>query len=399
LTARKFTQRAKNALIKRSVSKNKSDLPLRFEMQVRLILMRLPRAIPISKRLLAVAAILLVGAAAFLSGIGSWPDQIRGMRSSNKSEEFYRYAAQELAEPTLCKKIPWSVMSPGGFFISPSYERSECYEFIAERTKNPWLCWSVKRLGTFSLLSEQTSMWRCANRAIHGWNGGIGISQANLVGFFNQMGYDPDTLHLEGVTPPVVSVKDIYRHLPDQPDIVTRIEKEIGASDQPTNLTRVDIGDAAYFADIAAFVTKDSRWCFRIPEDQQLTGERATFRDWCLFTLATNTKDAKLCMRIPIRADGTDVRMSLQAQCSSLVNSPYPRNTRYAPEVPADEDRTSKLITSLGYEIPRAKDLPLEQVYAAYDRFFDELKKNTDPQHVAARLRFIDRVQRLPDNN
>jgi hypothetical protein len=118
-----------------------------------------------------------------------------------------------------------------------------------------------------------------------------------------------------------------------------------------------------------------------------------------LFTLATNTKDSKLCMRIPIRADGSDVRMSLQAQCGFQVKSPYPRNTRYAPEVPADDDRTRTLITSLGYEIPRAKGLPLEQVYAAYDRFFDELKKNTDPQHVAARQRFIDRVQRIPDNN
>jgi hypothetical protein len=275
LTARKFVQRAKNTPAKRVASKYKCDLPFQFDVQVRLILMRLPRVIPSSKRWRAAAAILLAGAIAFLLGIGSWPDQIRGMRPSNKSEEFYRYVAQELAEPALCKKIPWSVMSPGGFFISPSYERSECYEFIAERTKNPWLCWSVKRLGTFSVLSEQTSMWRCANRAVHGWNGGIGISQANLVGFFNQMGYDPDTLHLEGLTPPVVSVKDIYQQLPDQPDIVTRIEKVIGPSDQPSNLTPGEIEDSAYLADIAALVTKDSRRCIRIPADQPLTGERA----------------------------------------------------------------------------------------------------------------------------
>jgi hypothetical protein len=29
----------------------------------------------------------------------------------------------------------------------------------------------------------------------------------------------------------------------------------------------------------------------------------------------------------------------------------------------------------------------------------DELKHGTDPPHVTARLRFIDRVQRVPDNN
>jgi hypothetical protein len=57
------------------------------------------------------------------------------------------------------------------------------------------------------------------------------------------------------------------------------------------------------------------------------------------------------------------------------------------------------LITRLNYEIPHAKDLPVERIYAAYDRFLGELKNGTDPRHAAARLRFINRVQRLPDNN
>ena len=125
------------------------------------------RAFPISKGWLIAGAVLLVGLTASLSGIRSWFDQSKGMRPANKSEEFYRYIAQELAEPTLCKKIPWSVRSPGGFFISPSYERSECYDYIAGRTKNPWLCWKVKRLGAFHLFSEQTSIWSCLNHAIH----------------------------------------------------------------------------------------------------------------------------------------------------------------------------------------------------------------------------------------
>lgn len=347
----------------------------------------------------AATVILLVAVIAFASGIRSWPDEIRGMRPANKSEEFYRYVAQELAEATLCKKIPWSARSPGGFFISPSYERSECYEFIAGRTKNPWLCWNVKRLGAFSLLSEQTSIWTCLNRAIHGWNGGIAISPGNLVSFFTQMGYDPDTLHLEGITPPVVSVKDIYSRLSDQPDILTRIEKASGSSDKRSNVTTDEIEDSAYLADLAALVSKDSRWCFRIPEDLPLASERATFRNWCLFTLATNTKDARLCSRIPITTDGIDVRMSLQAQCSFQVDAAYPNNLRYAPELPAADDRTRMLITALNYEIPRAKDLPPGRIDAAYDRFLDELKRGSDPLHVAARRRFIDRVQALPDND
>jgi hypothetical protein len=53
------------------------------------------------------------------------------------------------------------------------------------------------------------------------------------------MGYDPDSLHLEGITPPVVSLKDIYRQLPAQPDIATRIEKASGASDKPSSSSPV----------------------------------------------------------------------------------------------------------------------------------------------------------------
>jgi hypothetical protein len=133
------------------------------------------RASPIRRGWRTAAVVLLVGVIAFLSGITSWPDQIKKMRPASKSEEF---------------------------------------------------------------------------------------SQANLVDFFAQMGYDPDTLHLEGITPPVVSVKDIYRQLPDQPDIVARMERAIGPSDKPSNLATADIEDTAYLADIAGLVTKDSRWCF-----------------------------------------------------------------------------------------------------------------------------------------
>jgi len=345
------------------------------------------------------AVVLLLGAVLFLSGIRSWPDQARGMRPGNQADEFFRYVAQQLNEPVLCDKIPWSVESPGGFFIAPSYERSECYDFIAGRTKNPWLCWRVKRLGALSLLSNQTSMWTCLDHAVRGRNGGIAIPPADLVRFFGEMGYDPDSLPLEGITPSVVSLKDIYRQLPAQPDIATRIKKATGASDKPSSSSPGDIVNAAYLADMAALVTQDSRWCFRIPDDLPLAGELSKFRDWCLFTLATNTKNAELCHSIPVRADGTDPRMSLREQCGFQVNSPHPSNLRYGPEVPNDDDRTRALITRLNYEIPRAKDLPLERISAVYDRFLNELSHGADPPHATARRRFIDRVQRLPENN
>jgi hypothetical protein len=160
--------------------------------------------------------------------------------------------AQELAELALCDEIPWSAESPGGFFIAPSYERSNCYAFIAGRTKNPSLCWKVKRLGAFRLLSQQTSMWSCFVAARRGLHAGIAESPENLVGFFTRLGYDPDTLHLEGITPPVVSVKDFYRQLPAQPDIVARIEKAVGRSDRSGSLAHLDSTNAAYLAELAA---------------------------------------------------------------------------------------------------------------------------------------------------
>ena len=34
---------------------------------------------------------------------------------------------------------------------------------------------------------------------------GIAVSAASLAGFFAKLGYDAETLHLEGITPPVVT--------------------------------------------------------------------------------------------------------------------------------------------------------------------------------------------------
>jgi hypothetical protein len=53
----------------------------------------------------------------------------------------------------------------------------------------------------------------------------------------------------------------------------------------------------------------------------------------------------------------------------------------------------------LNYQIPRARDLPLEPIYAAYGRFLDELNHGTDQAHTTARRRFVDRVQRLREDN
>jgi len=340
----------------------------------------------LGRRSLVALVLALSSLFVFLSGITSWPDQLRGMRRVNRQDGIYRYVAQELAEPAICEEIPWSAQSPGGFFIAPSYERSNCYAFIAGRTKNLSLCWKVKRLGVFRLLSQQTSMWSCLADAWRGLHAGVGITPEELVDFFNRLGYDPDALSLEGITPPIVNVKDFYRQLPNRPDIVTRIEKAADAATDPT--------DAAYLADMAALVTAKPGWCARIPEDLQLVRQRARFRDWCLFTLATNTHNVAICRLIPIRAGERDPRLSLQAKCAFQASSRYPSG-RYGPETPDSDDQMRTVIAMLHYELPRARDLPSRTVYAAYERFLHELNQSTDPLHAAARQRFIARARAL----
>jgi hypothetical protein len=186
-----------------------------------------------------------------------------------------------------------------------------------------------------------------------------------------------------------VNVKDFYRQLPSRPDIVARIENAMGASG---SLPRDS--NTAYLADIAALVTKSPAWCARIPDDLPLATQRAGFRDWCVFTLAANTKDPGLCRLIPIRDTKTDPRLSLKAECDRLTHSPCPSG-QYGPELPDTDDRTRALIAMLHYELPRAKDLPLGDIYAAYERFLEELNRGTDARHTAARQRFIARVRGL----
>jgi hypothetical protein len=43
------------------------------------------------------------------------------------------------------------------------------------------------------------------NDAWRGMNAGVAVPQASLVGFFGELGYDPDTIRVEGITPPVVN--------------------------------------------------------------------------------------------------------------------------------------------------------------------------------------------------
>ncbi len=379
--------------------------------------------IRMSRFCVVAAAFLLIGATVETGAVASPPDQPQGIRRPDKYDEFFRYTAQQLAEPALCEKIPWTVILDGGWGYGPSYERSACYDTIAGNSKNPLICSQIRRLGPVNPTIEQTSTETCLKHTKEGFQSGMAISQGDLIEFFNQMGYDPDTIQLEGITPAIVQVKEIYSQLTDrfgiairtqaaggphevlepgtvnQTELVKRIENAIGGPGETANAKITDMVNVAYLADMAAMVSKDSQWCFRIQPYLPLATERGGFRSWCLFTLAKETKDDALCERIPVPEDRTDARPSLHAECHRLINSTIPTSAHYGPEAPVDDDRIRVLLGLLRVDIPRARDLPPDRIYAAYDRFLDELSHGKEARHLAARQRFIERVERLKDSN
>ena len=122
---------------------------------------------------------------------------------------------------------------PRRFLIASSYERSECYANIAGATRNPWACWKVRRLGAIRPWEDQLTLWSCFRRAQIGSRVATGVSDETLLSYFAAMGYDVDTLHLEGVTPPVVSVQEIYRSAALMPGIAHRIAAARSVASRP----------------------------------------------------------------------------------------------------------------------------------------------------------------------
>lgn len=376
----------------------------------------------LQRRGLLLVVVLALLVLAELLGIQSLRDEMAGMRPPDRFDLFYRFMAQELNAPLLCRKISWSVRDGTGMDDAASYERSECYATIAGNMGNPWLCWSVKRLGAVDLLRHQTSMWSCMARALRHEHSGIAMPQGELVEIFSQMGYDPDRLQTEGVTPAMVQVKALYRGLTervslrtrsadaggdeevrvpgsmDQGLLLRRIEGLIGPPGVPLRMKDGKAADGAYLADMAAMMTKDWRWCSKIAAGPPLTPSRGEFRDWCLLKVATETRDAAVCGRMS-EAAGGGPGASLAADCRRQAGSPHVTGTHYGPEVPADDAQTRALLGMLKVEIPRAKDLPEERIYDAYMQFVQALSQDRqDATHAAARRRLIGRVEELPGN-
>lgn len=350
------------------------------------------------RRMLWVALCAALVGIVWASGAGSWPDLLRGMRSPTEAESFYRYVAQDLEEASICDKISWLAESPGGFLIASSYERSECYASIAGSARNPWLCWRVRRLGAIRPWEDQLTSSSCLRRAQVGSRVATGVSDETLLSYFAAMGYDVDTLHLEGVTPPVVSVQDTYRAAALMPDIVRRVVAARSVA------SHTDVEDDAYLIDMLVMASKDADMCMQIPEELVLGAQMQRFRDWCVFKLATDARDAGLCRRIPVRPDEverykdlaprTAAQMTLRWQCEWQATRPS-GGGKYFAEVPGDEVRIRRLLAQLDVEIPTGRDLPPQRVAEAYRLFLGALTDTRDPKHLEARQRFVRRVQQL----
>ena len=83
--------------------------------------LRFPRSI--GSRILLLFAIVVVALAAL--AYSPAPDFAK-MHRPNPHETFYQYVAFEFDAPALCDKLSPGALIPGGFFIAPSYARSDC---------------------------------------------------------------------------------------------------------------------------------------------------------------------------------------------------------------------------------------------------------------------------------
>ena len=328
------------------------------------------------------------------------------MRGTNSHETFYQYVAFELDDAALCAKVSPSALIPGGIFIAASYARSDCYSKIALRYDRPSLCWSAKRLGMPALLSEQTSplacFWDVMRRAPD-----VGVStympaRADLVSIFGEMGYRPEELYRERITPPLVNFADAYRRLAAHPDLLQRIAKVV---DTPgLSLTSAE---RARLFELAAHVSNDVAWCVRIPADlldpgteRKTKGPSLYRRDRCILEIASNVRRPDMCKSILVRPDDWPGMMSRRSICEHQASLP-PDKYHYGAPTPQTDDETRQIITALGYPLPDVGDVSVNEIQTACYNFIWKMAAtnkaaNNNPAAGAARAKFLARVAALP---
>jgi hypothetical protein len=327
------------------------------------------------------------------------------MRPPNSHETFYQYVAFELDAPALCEKLSPSSLIPGGIFIAQSYARSDCYAKIALRYDRPSLCWDARRLGLPAILSEQISPLRCLLNVMRRAPD-VGIStympaREDLVSIFAEMGYRPEALYHEGITPPLLNIPDAYRRLAGHPDLLPRITALTSAPG-----SSLAPAEQMHLFELAAHVSNDVSWCIRIPADllDPATERKPKVpglfqRDRCILEVASDTRKPDSCKLIPIRADDWPGMMSRRSICEGQASRP-PDKYHYGAPPPPTDDETRQIITALGYPLPDVRDVSANEIETAYFYFIWQMSAtdknaNNNPATGAARAKFLARVAGL----
>jgi hypothetical protein len=338
------------------------------------------------------------------------PGSLRVHRPQTAHETLLYYFAQEIGEHALCDQISWAAYRRYGILFAAggaSYFRSDCYEQVAEARHDASVCWKVRPLVDFDPISPGYSAMACRRRTREHYSSGIALDNGVLISTFERLGYDIDHLYLEGVIEPAIKIEDVYRGLAQNPAAISHAQQlTVKSSSVMTG------DDASYLADLAAVGSADAKWCAYIPPGQALRVEQAPFRDWCYFTLATNTQDVRVCERMApassepkvIAAQSHGVRpdiaeqLSMHAQCSSIErNVASGARIRYGPELPADPNQIQRLIADLGIVVPVASSWPASEKAAYYQRFLFSLDPRLDDEvHDAARARLLGKLLALP---
>jgi hypothetical protein len=333
-------------------------------------------------------------------------------RAPTQHETVLYYFAQDLAETSLCDRISWSayqsysVMFGGG---GASFWRSDCYEAVAQARHDPWICWHVRPLLDVDPLSSGHSALSCRRHTKSGGSSVIGLPDEVLLRTYKQMGYDIDQLQLEGVTPPAISLRDVYLRLERDAAGLARAQRLL--TDSTTSL-RAD--DKSYLAQLAAVGIANPDLCSYVPAEQRVGKIEAPFRDWCLYTVAYDTQDIRICERITpaaaeakvLEAKAHGVRpeiaeqLGLHAECTRSGKHLGPRG-HYGPEVPDDDAQKQRLFAALGVVVPSAHDWPASEQAAFFQQFLFALSPSAPPdsRREAARTKLIGRLLALPGDS
>jgi hypothetical protein len=243
-------------------------------------------------RLLAVAGAVIAAVLLLLT----WTPLFGSRRPPNDSEQVFAYFAESLGEAALCEKISWdafqrySVMFGGG---GASYARSDCYESVAIRNQDRFVCWNVRPLVDFDPWSAGYSALSCRRRPTSGGRHYASLAPETVIRTFDALGYDVDQLHLEGVIEQAIRPADVYRALERSPGIADRVREALDR-----DAAALDAGDRSFLVHLAAVATGNAHWCDRIPEREASESATVPFRDWCYLTIAFNLQDARICERM-----------------------------------------------------------------------------------------------------